>query len=236
MRRGGDECLGRTALWAVLIAIAGHGCVNGLLATTGAYHMIGPGERHVVGERRRAEITSFRSLMHCVSGRAGASEYVALIELQEVFMAIFRSGNTATATQLGRLIELEDRWCMGSEKLDRRVSVHANRFGCEYIGYYADQQQSSCVRVGWPLASLCTGAQRTGVLGVSRWSLLSKLNRPVWMGLVVNTMVYSLGASGSILLASQLRRFLRSSRGRCASCGHTLGRSARCTECGMGFD
>jgi len=52
--------------------------------------------------------------------------------------------------------------------------------------------------------------------------------RPVWPGLIVNTLVYA------VLIATPflLRRYLRVKRALCPKCGYPSGTSPTCTECG----
>ena len=56
--------------------------------------------------------------------------------------------------------------------------------------------------------------------------------RPIWTGLVVNTLVYA--ATLWLLIAAPvvLRSFLRRRRCLCPSCGYPAGASRVCTECG----
>jgi hypothetical protein len=64
--------------------------------------------------------------------------------------------------------------------------------------------------------------------------------RPVWLGFVVNSLLYSLLAYVSILgvirMARSRIRARRVQRGACATCSHPLNGLALCPECGHGQD
>lgn len=59
--------------------------------------------------------------------------------------------------------------------------------------------------------------------------------RPIWIGVAVNTLVYSLLAWGFWQVPLAIRRRRRKSAGRCTRCGYSLaglGKDAMCPECG----
>lgn len=60
--------------------------------------------------------------------------------------------------------------------------------------------------------------------------------RPIWPGLLINTLIYAvpswfLLAAGSIFF-TRLQARLRARRDGCPTCGYPIGTSAVCTECG----
>jgi hypothetical protein len=56
--------------------------------------------------------------------------------------------------------------------------------------------------------------------------------RPVWLGFTINTLFYV--AILLLLMRARitLRRFIRTRRRLCLTCGYPIGESAVCTECG----
>lgn len=58
--------------------------------------------------------------------------------------------------------------------------------------------------------------------------------QPLWTGLVMNTLIYSLAWVALLLGPAMLRRWLRRRRGLCERCGYDLRNvaHARCPECG----
>ncbi len=56
--------------------------------------------------------------------------------------------------------------------------------------------------------------------------------RPIWPGLIVNTIFYAMILWLVSPAPFALRRFLRVRRGLCPKCAYPMGESAVCTECG----
>jgi len=121
---------------------------------------------------------------------------------------------------------------------------------------FDDVRHSQIIQtMGWPMRSLVgeqrivpgkppwflVGAIEAGQLSlswpasVSRPLMVSRLLplRPVWSGLVVNTLIYALVAWCAWMLARAGRRCRRRRRGRCPGCGYPIGASCRCSECGQ---
>jgi hypothetical protein len=89
---------------------------------------------------------------------------------------------------------------------------------------------------GWPLPCLWSSATSNDVLAgidVGRTDGRVLPTRPLWAGLIVNTLVYALLVS-VIVLAIPIRRRLRTRRGRCPRCAYELAGdlAACCPECG----
>lgn len=56
--------------------------------------------------------------------------------------------------------------------------------------------------------------------------------RPMWMGIVFNTIIYATLVGSSILLLGHLRRVRRRRRVLCVRCGYPVSGIAMCPECG----
>lgn len=56
--------------------------------------------------------------------------------------------------------------------------------------------------------------------------------RPMWAGLIVNTLFYAVALGLLFVIPNALRRRLRRRRGQCEACGYPIGTSPVCTECG----
>ncbi len=56
--------------------------------------------------------------------------------------------------------------------------------------------------------------------------------RPIWFGLIVNSLVYALGLCLAVRLVKHLPRVARTRRGLCLRCGYDLAGLERCPECG----
>ncbi len=63
------------------------------------------------------------------------------------------------------------------------------------------------------------------------WQLVLPL-KPIWVGFLLDTVLY--GAVWSVLLGGPhlVRRFLRLRRGLCPKCAYPMGEADVCTECG----
>ena len=102
---------------------------------------------------------------------------------------------------------------------------------------------------GWPLPALAYMAEDVSQAGgpapgwrTERTIVLGTLAngnprllplRPVWTGLVVDTLLYATAAFASLTLAAWLLERRRRRRGRCRACGYDLrGIEGRCPECG----
>lgn len=57
--------------------------------------------------------------------------------------------------------------------------------------------------------------------------------RPVWLGFTANGMIAFLALSTFATLSRRARRSWRVKAGRCPDCGHPIGRSPLCAECGQ---
>ena len=131
------------------------------------------------------------------------------------------------------------------------VGVHLERVSLKYVPRdHANLQPFGTnyfrvvhrCRAGLPLLSLegfCASGwlrARQDALPAPHWirALPFRLLplRPIWPGLVVNTLLYSLVLwllSGGPFV---LRSFIRLRRGLCTACAYPVGESATCTECG----
>ena len=60
--------------------------------------------------------------------------------------------------------------------------------------------------------------------------------RPIWMGMITNTIFYAALCMAMLIAPGMVRRRWRRRRGRCAACGYDLRGQieARCPECGAG--
>lgn len=60
--------------------------------------------------------------------------------------------------------------------------------------------------------------------------------RPIWRGLIVDTLVFCAAWYGVLFAAGSVRRFRRGRRGQCLGCGYDLRGldGGRCPECGVG--
>ncbi len=59
--------------------------------------------------------------------------------------------------------------------------------------------------------------------------------RPILLGFVINTAVYSVLLGLAVSAVAVARQRWRRARGRCPSCGHPMGLATSCTECGRGL-
>ncbi len=57
--------------------------------------------------------------------------------------------------------------------------------------------------------------------------------RPLWLGFVVNTMLFACVLALLAWMPSGVRVWMRRRKGRCVLCGYELGSSERCSECGL---
>ncbi len=80
--------------------------------------------------------------------------------------------------------------------------------------------------VGWPTDAL--GRTFTWDAPQLRWVL-----RPIWPGLIVNTLFYATVLWLLICGPFVLRRFIRVRRGLCPACAYPRGESDVCSECGL---
>ena len=56
--------------------------------------------------------------------------------------------------------------------------------------------------------------------------------RPIWPGLIANTIFYAVILWLLICGPFSLRRLIRMKRGQCLKCGYLIGEAALCSECG----
>ena len=56
--------------------------------------------------------------------------------------------------------------------------------------------------------------------------------RPLWLGLIANTVFYGFTLYLLARMARKLRDLLRLRRGLCPKCAYPMGESGVCTECG----
>ncbi len=95
-------------------------------------------------------------------------------------------------------------------------------------------------RAGLPLKSVRGGfgVIHPGGIVLYRWAVRVPFShrlipyRPIMLGSVVNTLLYSAVLWLLIPVPFVLRRFLRVRRGLCPKCAYPMGESAVCTECG----
>ena len=92
-------------------------------------------------------------------------------------------------------------------------------------------------RVGWPLRSMeswmwsdrLSSSGRTGSVEIGDRLYPS---HPLWPGLAVNMLTFTLGVLLAFRVPCYLRGLWRLHRFRCDRCGYPTGTNARCTECG----
>lgn len=101
-------------------------------------------------------------------------------------------------------------------------------------------------RVGWPARAAWTssdafadGANSPAVFPRWRGAVLVGSSvlplRPIWLGLLVNTLFYTSLVLTPWAVARLWRTRRRRARGRCVTCGHELGDGVGvCPECGLG--
>ncbi len=115
-------------------------------------------------------------------------------------------------------------------------------------------------RAGWPLPALAcrnyseveirdsggaTNLSKTGLVhiehgielkpwpvggAVASWRALPC--RPLWSGVIVNSLLLAVISSVCLFIPTTLRRRLRRRRGQCQHCGYPIGASPVCSECG----
>ena len=103
-----------------------------------------------------------------------------------------------------------------------------------------ERHEVSAIRCGWPTTSLAIEVRRSPrnvplpyeLIG---WNLARDVPlpaRPLWSGLLVNTLFYATLLWLLLLGPFALRRFMRVRRGLCPKCAYPMGESEACSECG----